>query len=135
MNKPFKVIFIILLVLFCYLADGSIAQDGSDLKFEISFDSDVHPQAITGRVYLIISRDNSRELRFQTRRSRSSPFFGVDVENLQPGELAIIDKSVLGFPLNSIADIPAGEYFVQGFVNIYTKFERSDGFTFWLHND
>lgn len=31
--------------------------------------------------------------------------------------------------------MPAGEYYVQGFVNIYTEFKRSDGFTLWMHND
>jgi hypothetical protein len=86
-------------------------------------------------VYVIVSKTDSPEPRFQTRRSRSSPFFGLDIENLNPGEPATIDADVLGFPLNSIKDIPPGDYYVQGFVNIYTKFDRSDGHSLWLHND
>ncbi|MFC2132543.1 alpha/beta hydrolase-fold protein, partial [Bacteroidota bacterium] len=34
-----------------------------------------------------------------------------------------------------IADIPAGEYYVQAFINLYTEFKRSDGHTLWMHND
>jgi len=37
--------------------------------------------------------------------------------------------------LESIKDLPPGEYYVQGFVNIYTEFKRSDGYTIWTHND
>ena len=118
-----------------FFAEKSNATEDSDLKFEISFTSEARPDAVTGRVYLIISRNNEREPRFQTRRSLSPPFFGVDVENLNPEEEAIIDRETLGFPLNSIEDIPPGDYYVQGFVNVYTKFERSDGHTIWLHND
>jgi S-formylglutathione hydrolase FrmB len=42
---------------------------------------------------------------------------------------------VFGYPLESIKDIPPGEYFVQGVVNVYTEFKRSDGHTVWMHND
>ena len=35
----------------------------------------------------------------------------------------------------SLRDIPAGEYWVQPFVNVYTRFARADGHTVWLHMD
>ena len=35
----------------------------------------------------------------------------------------------------SLAEIPSGEYFVQGFINIYTEFPRADGHTVWMPND
>ena len=37
--------------------------------------------------------------------------------------------------MQSLRDIPAGEYRVQPFVNVYTKFARADGHTVWLHMD
>jgi len=112
-----------------------MAQGELGLKFEISFSESAHSSPITGRVYVMISRTNNPEPRFQTRRSRSSPFFGKDVDDLKPGEGAVIDNEVLGFPLKSLKEIPPGDYYVQGFVNIYTEFKRSDGHTIWLHND
>ncbi|MFQ5753341.1 MAG: hypothetical protein ACE5HI_15225, partial [bacterium] len=133
LHKYFLVVF--LLVSLCVSTAKSSAQNQLGLKFEISFTSKAHPEAITGRVYVIVARNKDIEPRFQTRRSASAPFFGKDVESLKSGEAAIIDKDVLGFPLNSIMDIPPGDYYVQGFVNIYTEFKRSDGHTIWLHND
>ena len=65
----------------------------------------------------------------------SVPFFGVDVEDLGPGEVAVIDGGTLGFPPKSLADIPAGEYYVQAVLNVYTEFHRSDGHVIWAHMD
>ena len=105
----------------------------SKLKFEISFSSEVHSEPITGRVYVMISKNERREPRFQV--GRGVPFFGKDIKDLKPEEGVIIDKDVFGYPLESIKDIPPGEYYIQGFVNIYTEFKRSDGYTIWMHND
>ena len=55
--------------------------------------------------------------------------FGVDVEGLGPGEAAIIDADVLGYPLRSITEIPPGEYWVQGVLHRYETFHRADGHT------
>jgi S-formylglutathione hydrolase FrmB len=118
------------LVLFC------TPQDTSKIRFEISFPASVHSEDITGRVYVLISRDNRREPRLQAGGwSNSQPFFGKDIEKLKPGESVIIDETVLGFPLQSLAEIPAGDYFVQGLVNIYTEFKRADGQKIWAHMD
>jgi hypothetical protein len=64
-----------------------------------------------------------------------SPFFGVDVDQLQPGEPAVIDATTLGYPPDSLREIPAGDYYVQGFINVYTQFHRADGHTIWAHMD
>lgn len=134
--KIFKTILLTALLICLVSRTGRTERNNlTNLRFEISFSSQIHPKNITGRVYLIVAKDTLREPRFQTRRSNSSPFFGKDVENLKPGEAAFIDNDVLGFPLKSLADIPSGDYFVQGFINIYTKFDRADGHTIWLHND
>ena len=108
----------------------------SKLRFEISFPSSVHSEAITGRVFVMVSRDDRREPRLQAGSwSRSVPFFGVEVENLKPGEVAVIDEKVLGYPPKSLSEIPDGDYYVQGLINVYTKFHRSDGHVIWAHMD
>src|SRR5262249_50905506 len=40
-----------------------------------------------------------------------------------------------GHPVPSLRDIPAGDYWVQPFVNVYTRFARADGHTVWMHMD
>ena len=94
----------------------------------------VRKEAITGRVYVMIAKTNDREPRLQIGRT-GTPFFGRDVDMLPPGRAAILDQSDLGTPVASLKDIPPGEYFVQGFVNVYSEFKRADGHTVWMHDD
>ena len=104
------------------------------LRVEITVPASVHAEPITGRVYFMLSRTADREPRLQIGRT-GVPFFGRDVEKLKPGTPAIIDESDLGSPVDSLEDIPPGEYFVQGFVNIYSEFRRADGHVVWMHDD
>ncbi|MFH1941854.1 MAG: alpha/beta hydrolase-fold protein [bacterium] len=110
------------------------AQEKTRFTFEVSFSANAHNQPVTGRVYAIISRKQDREPRFQTGYT-GVPIWGKNVTDLKPNEGAVIDDSVFGYPIESIREIPPGEYYVQGFINIYTEFKRSDGHTIWLHND
>ncbi len=112
----------------------SVSQKQSNLKFEISFSEEAHSEPITGRVYVMISRDSEREPRLQVGPT-GVPFWGKDVVSLEPGESVAIDEDVFGYPLTNIGDIPPDVFFIQAFVNIYTEFKRSDGHTLWMHND
>ncbi len=106
----------------------------SATHFEISFPPSAHAGPITGRAFVMIARNQDREPRLQIGRS-GVPFFGRDVENLAPGEVAVIDATTLGTPLESLNDLPAGDYFVQGFMNVYSEFKRADGHVLWMHDD
>src|SRR5664279_330449 len=75
-----------------------------------------------GRVLLFISDDGKTEPRTQSDQYRANstrPIFGVDVDALKPGQDAVIDERVLGWPAHSLKDIPAGDYFVQALINRY----------------
>ena len=132
MKTPHLAIIIILTLLSC-TNQQEPSYDGQ-ISFEIAFSAEVHSGPITGRAYVMISRTDDREPRLQIGRN-GTPFFGVDIEQLERGEAAIIDDAVLGSPVDSLRLIPAGDYYVQGFINIYTEFHRSDGHVVWLHND
>jgi len=137
-KKSFGGSFLFYLALFFLLATNFSCQkaEESRLKFEISFSASAHAEPITGRVFVIISKSDEREPRLQAGSwSRSVPFFGLDVENFKPGEIAVIDENVLGYPPKNLLEIPEGDYFVQGLVNIYTQFNRSDGHVIWAHMD
>ncbi|MBN1223547.1 MAG: hypothetical protein JXB23_09875 [Candidatus Aminicenantes bacterium] len=108
----------------------------SKMRFGISFNKEQSETALDGRMLLLLSTDDSREPRFQISDGPDTQLvFGIDVEGLKPGEQAIIDGSVLGYPLNNMAEIPSGEYWVQGFLHIYETFHRSDGHTVKLPMD
>ena len=104
------------------------------MQFRVSVPASVVAEPITGRVYVMISRTNEREPRQQVGRT-GVPFFGHDVEQLAPGASGVIDRAELGFPVDDMADLPAGDYFVQGFVNRYSEFRRADGHVVWMHDD
>jgi Putative esterase len=106
------------------------------LRFEISFPESLEKKPLDGRVILLFSNDYKNEPRLTAVNWRSpQPFFGVDVEALGPGRPAVIDEQTLGFPLDSLGEIPAGEYNVQAVLNIYTTFHRSDGSVVKMHMD
>ena len=117
-----------------FLATGFSCLLSADARFEISFPAAAHAGPVTGRVYLMISNKNDPEPRLQIGRT-GAPFFGRDVEKLAPGQTAVIDSSDLGSPVLSLAEVPAGDYWVQAFVNIYSEFRRSDGHVVWMHDD
>lgn len=106
----------------------------STVRFEIRVPASVRPERLTGRVYVILTRDSTREPRMQVGRV-GAPLFGRDVERLPAGAPATIDGTDLGTPVADMADLPAGEYWVQPFVNVYSEFKRADGHTLWMHDD
>jgi hypothetical protein len=120
------------------LAQTSVILPGpsgrAQAKFEIRVPAGVRSEPLTGRVYVLLSRDSTREPRAQVGRV-GAPMFGVDVVKLAAGAPATITGSELGTPVFDMADIPAGEYWIQPFVNVYSEFKRADGHTVWMHDD
>jgi len=110
------------------------AQSATGLRFEVAFPKSA--SARTGRAYVAVARDGTPEPRLQAGElARSTPFFGADVRALPPGQPVIIDAHAAGYPLRSLASLPAGDYWVQAVFNVYTEFHRADGRTLWLHQD
>src|SRR5215472_3431350 len=92
----------------------------ADVRFKITLPAG-YPQAMTGRVFVIISKTDAPEPRLQVGSWRSHvEFLGRDVAGLQPGEATTMDALVLGYPLRSVRELPAGDYYVQALLNVYT---------------
>lgn len=106
----------------------------SAIRFRLSYPKEVHAGPITGRAFVMISRTNEKEPRLQVGRT-GVPFFGRDFGNVLPAEVIELDESDLGSPVGSLSEIPPGDYFVQGFINVYSEFPRADGHTVWMHDD
>ena len=105
-------------------------------RFEISYPAELDAGPITGRVFVIISKSNRTEPRLQAGSYNASvPFYGLDVNAFKAGENAVIDAGVLGYPVESLSQLPAGEYYVQALLNVYTQVKRKDGHTIWVHMD
>jgi hypothetical protein len=107
---------------------GGAGETDSGLTFGVAFSAELSEEPLDGRMLLLISNDDSREPRFQISDGPNAQLvYGLDVNALRPGEEAVFDAGVFGFPLRSFAEIPAGEYSVQGLLHIYETFQRADG--------
>ena len=105
-------------------------------SFEISFPAEVSADKLDGRVILILATDDEAEPRFQVRPGVGAvQIFGVTADGLDPGENIVIDDSVFGYPVDSLADLPDGEYVVQAVLHKYDTFHLSNGMTVKLPMD
>lgn len=98
-------------------------------RFAVSFSAEQSAQPLDGRLLLFISTRADGEPRFQISGTSldSQQVFGLDVEGMKPGEEKTFDATVLGYPLESLSEIPAGTYTVQALLHKYETFRRADG--------
>ena len=104
-------------------------------RFEIRVAPSARPEPVTGRVYIAITRDLGSRSPIDQTGETGVPLFGTNVEALAASQPAIIDATTFGYPLQSLRDLPRGEYWVEPFVNVYTHFVRADGHSVWMHMD
>jgi len=95
-----------------FAAAATRAQAQGGMRFEVSFPVSAHAEPVTGRVFLLVAKKNDPEPRLQG----NTAMFAVDAQELGP-------------------EGPAGDYWVQAVLNIYTRFPRADGHTIWAHMD
>jgi hypothetical protein len=108
----------------------------AEVKFAVSFPAERSKAPLDGRMLLLLSTNGDAEPRFQISDGPATQLvFGVDVEGLAPGVETVIDASAFGYPVRSLAELPAGEYHVQALLHRYETFHRSDGHTVKLPMD
>ncbi|HTR19906.1 MAG TPA: alpha/beta hydrolase-fold protein [Gemmatimonadales bacterium] len=118
------------------LVPPTLAAQRAAVRFEVTIPASLRAEPATGRVYVFITRRNEVEPRLQMHgESNVPPFFGVDVTNLTADSPATIDGTTLGYPIESLAQLPPGDYFVQALLSVYSEFKRADGHTLWMHDD
>ena len=97
-------------------------------RVAVQVEPGVAAEPIDGRIIVLISRNGETEPREQvTAGVRAIQVFGVDVDNLKPGGTAMVDDQVFGYPARSLADLPAGDYWIQAVLHRYETFHRADG--------
>jgi Putative esterase len=108
---------------------GARQSAATRLRFAISFPAARGAAPRDGHIILVVSNNNTQEPRFENDvyNPKTQPSFGIDVDGLKPGQEAVVDTSVPGYPLASIADLPAGDYWVQAVFHQYETFHRADG--------
>jgi hypothetical protein len=101
-----------------------------------SFSDSLCSDTLQGRLLLFVSTVPKPEPRFTTRDGyRSQQVFGTDVEGWIAGEQRTIGMKDRGYPIISLKDLPAGDYFIQGLFHRYETFQLSTGHTVSLPMD
>src|SRR5215467_13584794 len=100
-------------------------------RFEISFAAAAHAAPITGRLVLFLAKNAQPEPRMLLS-PRGAAMLAIDLDQLRPGQMAVIDNTSIGFP-TSLAELPPGDYYAQAVINVYEQAHRSDGNTIWVH--
>ena len=105
-------------------------------QFQIRFSEQARSTPVDGRLILVVSKETKGEPRFQvTWGLETQQIFGVDVDDLKPGQSRTIDASAAGHPLKSLTDLPAGDYNIQAVLNVYETVRRADGHVLKLPMD
>jgi len=115
-------------------APAEVPPQTESLRFEVSFPASYSPDPVTGRMFIILARKDDKPPREQVGRY-GVQIFGRDFSALRPGEKVIFDGDTLGYPAPSLSDLTPGEYIVQAGLNKYTRFDRADGHSIWMHMD
>src|ERR1700755_2108564 len=93
---------------------SSLFSSAQSPRFSLSFPKERSAQPLDGRLLLLLSNDPSEEPRMQIDDTpRTQMVFGVTVDGLKPGQPATFDDTAFGYPIRSLKDMPAGDYYVQ----------------------
>jgi hypothetical protein len=113
-------------ILALLLGLGATAQT----TFSVSWPARHAAGPLDGRLLLLLSPDGDSEPRFQVRDDyQSAQVFGQDVENWAAGQARRFSGAEFGYPVQSLRELPPGEYFVQALLHRYETFRRKDGHT------
>jgi hypothetical protein len=112
-------------LLFAILAAPAFAQGP---RFSVSLGPEAGKGPVDGRLLVMLSTDPSDEPRNQiTDAVKSQQAFGVDLEDVPADKPVIVDATALGYPLESLKQVPRGTYRVQALLHRYETFHRADG--------
>ena len=98
------------------------------IQVRVRFGPELSKTPLDGRLLVMFSTDPKEEPRLQINDSpKTQQIFGIDVNALAPGQEAVIDASVLGYPVESLRQVPPGRYWIQALLHKYETFHRADG--------
>ncbi|KAM3420972.1 hypothetical protein BST61_g4202 [Cercospora zeina] len=135
-NAIEAMIALFLLIVWYFWADEFGTRE-KELRVQITTAPGILTNTIeSGRVLLLFgsSKDDLDDTDVKTTNAK---FFGMNVYNFSGQSLTLaggsannLEIGVFGWPIISLDEVPAGRYFVQGFMNIYNEtITRSDGST------
>lgn len=72
----------------------------------------------SGRMFLVLSKTESKSIPPEPRWLDPDPFFGLDVVNLKPGEPLLLNNKWQGFPVKTFEKVTPGTYWVSAILDL-----------------
>ncbi|MEO8501105.1 MAG: alpha/beta hydrolase-fold protein [Vicinamibacteria bacterium] len=128
-KRPFLTAAAVAVALASIASAQGPAQPAGGFTVSVTYPASLGAGPFDGRVLFLLSKDDTAEPRFQISDTglNSQQVFGVDVNHWKPGDKATFDAGVLGYPVESMRQIPPGTYNVQAVLHKYEMFKRADG--------
>lgn len=135
MFRPIAFLSALGIIACCCGCSAPMAEEATP-SFKVLLPADLADAPLDGRLLLMLSTNTENEPRFQIQDGPETQLaFGMNVENWKPGTTIDFRPDTPGYPLESLADIPDGEYQVQVLLHKYETFKRGDGHTVKLPMD
>lgn len=99
------------------------------LEFHITFAPSVSKQSFTGRVFVMLTKNQKREPRAGINWYQPEPIFAKDVKDWRAGESVILDHRVLAYPTR-FRNLKKGEWTIQAVMDFdqgYRRFSNAPG--------
>jgi Putative esterase len=104
-------------------------------QFSVTFPA-AKGASFDGRLMLFMAKDNKTEPRYQVSdEANSQQVFGQNVDAWQANRPVLVAAAAFGYPVQSLKDFPAGEYWVQVLLHKYETFKLKTGYTVKLPMD
>jgi len=126
-------VFVLLLFIQC----NEPAEQEEGYLIAVSYGDELNIQnGLDGRLLIILATDGATEPRFQIRDGvGTAQVFGVDVQDWKSSESISLRADEFGYPIESLNDIPEGDYYLQALLHRYDTFNLSTGHTVLLPMD
>jgi hypothetical protein len=113
MNRP--LLLGLLLCLAPLVAHPATPSSAADWRFEVTVKQGLAASPKDGRLFIILGRtQNPEPRRALGQTGRDAPqVLARDLNGFGPGAVAVADQNAFAYPVTNLANVPAGDYFVQ----------------------
>jgi hypothetical protein len=110
-----KIIFSFALAVLTLIQTPAQNAATTSLRFEITVTQGLISSPQDGRLFVVMIRGSRSEPRLMAGSTGldAPPMLARDVDKFAPGVVGVIDEKAVAFPIQDLAHLPAGDYFVQ----------------------
>ncbi len=96
-------------------ADPEAPVKTTALKFEVRLAKGLEPDGRDGRLLIVLAKEKKDDLRGAIGETGTDvpPVLGKDVKGLSADGVMTVDQSAITYPVENLARLPAGDYYVQ----------------------